>query len=88
MSNGLPGKVISFYIVPLDPAYPDRSGRGTVRPDVNQVSKIFGIILNTDTENGHGHVLLKKKLDKFFGGWYRTKTLKISNAIELVFHKP
>jgi len=48
---GLPGKVISFYIVPLDPAYPDRSGRGTVRPDVNQVSKIFGIILNTDTEN-------------------------------------
>jgi hypothetical protein len=29
---GLPGKVISFYIVPLDPAYPARAGRGTLRP--------------------------------------------------------
>ena len=28
---GLPGKVISFYIVPLDPAYPARAGRGTFR---------------------------------------------------------
>jgi hypothetical protein len=30
-SAGLPGKVISFYIVPLDPAYPARAGRGTFR---------------------------------------------------------
>ncbi|MBM4350544.1 MAG: response regulator [Deltaproteobacteria bacterium] len=28
---GLPGKVISFYIVPLDPAYPALAGRGTFR---------------------------------------------------------
>jgi len=28
---GLPGKVISFYIVPLDPAYPATAGRGTFR---------------------------------------------------------
>jgi hypothetical protein len=27
----LPGKVISFYIVPLDPPYPARAGRGTFR---------------------------------------------------------
>jgi len=25
---GLPGKVISFYIVPLDPFYPARGGTG------------------------------------------------------------
>jgi len=62
-------------------------GRGTFRPDVNQVVKIFGIILNTDTENGHGHVLLKKRLDKFSGGWYRIGTLKFSNFVELAFHK-
>ena len=31
MSNGLPGKVISFYIVPLDPAYPAKAGRGAFR---------------------------------------------------------
>ena len=28
---GLPGKVISFYIVPLDPAYPALAGWGTFR---------------------------------------------------------
>jgi len=28
---GLPGMVISFYIVPLDPAYLVRAGRGTFR---------------------------------------------------------
>ena len=27
----LPGMVFSFYIVPLDPAYPARAGRGTFR---------------------------------------------------------
>jgi hypothetical protein len=26
--RGLPGNVISFYIVPLDPAYPARGGTG------------------------------------------------------------
>ena len=29
---GLPGKVISLHIVPLDPTYPALSGRGTFRP--------------------------------------------------------
>jgi len=29
--TGLPGKELSFYIVPLDPAYPARAGRGTCR---------------------------------------------------------
>jgi hypothetical protein len=29
---GLPGKVISLYIVPLNPACPVRAGRGTFRP--------------------------------------------------------
>jgi hypothetical protein len=28
----LPGNVISFYIVPLDPAYPALAGGGTFRP--------------------------------------------------------
>jgi hypothetical protein len=28
----LPGDVISFYIVPLDPAYAALAGRGTFRP--------------------------------------------------------
>jgi hypothetical protein len=28
---GLPGKVISFYIVPLDPAHPAKAGRDTFR---------------------------------------------------------
>jgi len=73
--------------VPLDPAYPALAERGTFRPDVNQVGKIFGIILNADTENGHGHVLLKKRLDKFFEGWYRIGTLKFSNFVEVAFHK-
>ena len=26
-------------------------------------------------------------LDKFFGGWYKTKKLEISNFVDLVFHK-
>jgi len=31
---GLPGKEISFYIVPLDPAYPVLAGRGTFRSEI------------------------------------------------------
>ena len=31
---GLPGKVISFDIVPLDPAYPAKAGRGTFRSNL------------------------------------------------------
>jgi len=29
---GLPGNVISFHIVPLDPAHPAKAGRVTFRP--------------------------------------------------------
>jgi len=43
---GLPGKVISFYIVPLDPAYPDRSGRGTFRPNKLQKTHNYSERLN------------------------------------------
>jgi len=31
MLNGLPGNVISFYIVPLAPAYPAKARWGTFR---------------------------------------------------------
>jgi hypothetical protein len=31
--------------------------------------------------------LLKKRLDKFFGGWYRIGTLEFSNFVEVAFHK-
>ena len=44
---GLPGKVISFYIVPLDPAYPALAGRGTFRSNKLQIlihAHIFRII--------------------------------------------
>ena len=29
----------------------------------------------------------KKMLDNFFGGWYKTKKLEISNFDEVIFHK-
>jgi hypothetical protein len=38
---GLPGKVISFYIVPLDPAYPAGSGTGHV-----PVKQIISVKIN------------------------------------------
>ena len=44
---GLPGKVISFYIVPLDPAYPALAGRGTFRSNKLKIlihAHIFKII--------------------------------------------
>ena len=37
--RGLPGKVISFYIVPPDPAYPAWAGRGRFRSDFQWQAK-------------------------------------------------
>jgi hypothetical protein len=31
MSKGFPARITLFHIVPLDPAYPARAGRGTIR---------------------------------------------------------
>ena len=39
---GLPGKVISFYIVPLYPAYPALARRGTFRSRLNTVDPFGG----------------------------------------------
>ncbi len=39
--GGLPGVVISFYIVPLKPAYPASAGRGTVRPKIEAQMKML-----------------------------------------------
>ena len=35
---GLPGNDLLFHIVPLDPAYPAKAGRGTLRPKSGALS--------------------------------------------------